>query len=123
MAKTVLSVGNCSMDHGAIARMLAGYFDVEVLRSARLDDTLTALRSTHVDLVLVNRILDADGTEGMEVIREIKASLDQSGVPVMLVSNYPEHQATAIAAGGEPGFGKSELGDPQTREKLARFLD
>ena len=122
MGKTVLSAGNCSMDHAAISRMLSEEFGVEVRRSARLDDTIKALRSGRFDLVLVNRILDADGSEGLEVIREIKSTLDLAAMPVMLVSNYAEHQASAVAAGAEPGFGKAELYEPQTREKLARFL-
>jgi hypothetical protein len=40
----------------------------------------------------------------------------------MLVSNYPEYQQQAIAAGCEPGFGKAELSAPATLDKLARFL-
>jgi hypothetical protein len=40
----------------------------------------------------------------------------------MLVTNYPEHQQEAVAAGAEPGFGKAELGQLATRDKLSRFL-
>ena len=43
-------------------------------------------------------------------------------IPVMLVTNYPEHQQQAIAAGAEPGFGKAELASPATLAKLAKFL-
>jgi len=123
MGKIVLSVGQCSGDHAAIARMLAKHFKVEVRRSALAEDTLRTLRSMRVGLVLVNRILDADGSEGLELIRQIKRSSDLAGIPVMLVSNYPEHQATAISAGAEPGFGKDELYGRQTQEKLGRFLE
>ena len=40
----------------------------------------------------------------------------------MLVSNYPEWQQAAIAAGALPGFGKAELNRAETREKLAAVL-
>jgi hypothetical protein len=40
----------------------------------------------------------------------------------MLVTNYPEHQAQAMAEGAEPGFGKLSLDSQETREKLAQFL-
>ena len=40
----------------------------------------------------------------------------------MLLSNYPEHQDEAVAIGAERGFGKLEYGDPETRERLAKFL-
>ena len=45
-----------------------------------------------------------------------------AAVPVMLVTNYAEHQKLALAAGAEAGFGKQELRDPKTIEKLAQFL-
>ena len=34
------------------------------------------------------------------------------------ISNYPEAQAEAVAAGALPGFGKAELHDPRTAELL-----
>jgi CheY-like chemotaxis protein len=123
MVKTVLNVGHCSGDHAAIVRVLNEHFQVEVRRSALREDTLRILRSARVDLVLVNRVLDVDGTEGLALIREIKSSPDLAGIPVMLVSSYSEHQAAAVSAGAEPGFGKDEIYDRQTREKLGRFLD
>jgi CheY-like chemotaxis protein len=122
MGKTVLTVGHCSGDHAALSRMLKEHFQVEVRRSALKEDTLRLLRSTPVDLVLTNRILDVDGSEGLALIRELKSSPDLAQIPVMLVSAYAEHQAAAVAAGAEPGFGKDELYDPETREKLAPFL-
>ena len=40
----------------------------------------------------------------------------------MLVSNYSEHQQTAVEAGAIEGFGKAQLDAPATQEKLARVL-
>jgi CheY-like chemotaxis protein len=122
MKKTVLDVGNCRFDHASIATLLRANFDVEVIRATNANETVNALRSGGVDLVLVNRHLDADGSEGIDLIRRIKADPELARVPVMLVSNYPEYQEAAVAAGAERGFGKAELDSPETVHRLSRFL-
>ncbi len=81
------------------------------------------LREDHFGLVLVNRKLAVDSSEGVALIERMKADPQLANMPVMLLSNYPEAQRAAVAAGAEPGFGKAELAGPQTFEKLARFLD
>ncbi len=102
--------------------LLRASFDVEVIRATSADETVSALRSGGVDLVLVNRHLDADGSEGIELIRRIKADPELARVPVMLVSNYPKYQEAAVAAGAERGLGKAELDSPETLRRLSRFL-
>jgi CheY-like chemotaxis protein len=122
MKKTVLAVGNCRFDHASIAMLLHSKFDVEVLRASKAGRAITMLRARPLDLVLLNRIFAADGTEGIDVIRRLKADPELGRIPVMLVSNYPEFQEAAVAAGAEPGFGKAELHTPETVRKLSRFL-
>ncbi len=122
MTKRVLDVGQCGPDHAAIRRLVQGAFGAEVVQADHLGDALAALRKQSFDLVLINRKLDIDYSDGMEVLHAIKAEPDFAAVSIMLVTNYPEHQQAAIAAGAEPGFGKAELSLPATREKLARFL-
>ena len=122
MKKTVLDVGNCRVDHASIVRLLRANFDVDVIRAPNAKDTIHALQSGVVDLVLINRHLDADGSEGIDLIRRLKADPQLAHVPVMLVSNYPEYQEAAVAAGAERGFGKAELDDPETVRKLRPFL-
>jgi len=41
----------------------------------------------------------------------------------MLITNYPDQQQVAVAAGAEYGFGKKELQTEQTRSRLAKFLE
>ncbi len=72
--------------------------------------------------MLVNRKLDADHSDGLEIIQRIKADAELAGVNVMLVTNYAEHQERAVAAGAAPGFGKSELMEAATLEQLRPFL-
>ena len=120
--KRVLDVGNCAPDFSAITRFLTSKFDCEVLQADAADDALAALRTQRVDLVTVNRKLDCDYSDGLEVIRQIKADPELKEIPVMLITNYPEHQEAAIAFGAVRGFGKLEYGKPETLERLKPIL-
>jgi CheY-like chemotaxis protein len=83
---------------------------------------LDLLSREKFDLVLVNRKLDRDDSEGLDIVKSIKADPRLAAVPVMLITNYAEHQETAVAAGAEYGFGKKELNNDATRGKLQRIL-
>ena len=119
--KRILSVGNCGFDNGSL-RSVVSNFGAEVAAAEDWLDAAELLRREKFDLVLVNRKLDADGSDGLEIIREIKQSPEFQATPVMLLSNYPEYQAQAIAAGAEPGFGKSQLNSRETSERLRKYL-
>lgn len=120
--KTVLSTGQCGPDHSAIAGFLNSNFDVDILTSDLPADTLELLRSQPVDLVLINRKLDADYSDGMEILKSIKADSRLADLPVMIVSNFADAQDAAVEAGAIRGFGKAELSDPQTRQTVAAVL-
>jgi DNA-binding NarL/FixJ family response regulator len=66
-----------------------------------------------VDLILFNRELDYgfEPDSGVEMIRVLKQS--HPDTRMMLVSNYPDAQSAAAAAGALPGFGKREIGSPR----------
>lgn len=123
MPKRVLDVGQCGPDHATICNYLARNFDCEVVPVDDAAAAMAELRRQSYDLVLVNRKLDIDYTDGIEVIRALKSDARTANVPAMLVTNYPEHQDAAVAAGAVRGFGKLEFGKAETREKLARFLE
>jgi two-component system chemotaxis response regulator CheY len=120
--KQVLSVGNCGFDHRALAQLLKREFSAETVAAHSAAEALAAAREGEYALVLVNRVFDADGYEGLQLIQALKGDDITSSLPVMLITNYADHQATALAAGAEPGFGKSTLHEPATRERLAKFL-
>lgn len=120
--KRVLDVGQCDPDHSSICRLIERNFKAEVVRAHLPDDALAYLHSGSFDLVLVNRKLDRDYSDGLDIIQSMKADPEMAKIPVMLVTNYAEHQALAVAAGAEPGFGKLEYAKPETIEKLSRFL-
>ena len=123
MAKRVLDVGNCVPDHAAIRRLVETNFDAHVAQADDLASALCELEKQPADLVLVNRKLDLDYSDGMAIVRHLKSHAKWSGVPVMLITNYPEYQAEAVAAGADPGFGKQELRTSETLEKLRKILE
>lgn len=122
MPRRVLNVGQCGFDHGSIRRLIQQNFDAEVVAADRGSDALAQLRAQPYDLVLINRKLDLDGSDGVKIIAQLKSDPDLKAVPVMLVSNYADAQEQATAAGAEPGFGKAQLGHPDTLEKLRSWL-
>jgi CheY-like chemotaxis protein len=122
MPKTLLDCGNCGPDFSSIRQMATSNFDAEVLQSHGLEDTLQILRSQQIDLVTVNRKLDRDYSDGLEVVRAIKSDAEVGSVPVMLVTNLEEHQQAAIEAGCVRGFGKLAIDDPATRETIEPYL-
>ena len=122
MNKRVLDVGQCPPDHAAIRQLLEMRYAAEVTQVATPAEALEALRDAKYDLVLVNRKLDFDYSDGVLVIRAIKSEPAIANVPVMLVTNYPEHQQLAVESGGEYGFGKLELDAQSTLDRLDPFL-
>lgn len=123
MPKRVLDVGQCGPDHAAIRAYLTRNFECEVVQ---VDDGPTAsaeLKRGNFDLVLVNRKLDCDYSDGVDVIQSLKADPATANVPAMLITNYPEHQQAALAVGAVLGFGKLEFQKPETRARLADILE
>src|SRR6478609_3714435 len=122
MAKKVLDVGNCVPDHAAIRRMLETTFRADVVQVDDSAGAFAALKKEPFDLVLVNRKLDMDYSDGLPIIQQIKADPQLSTVPCMLITNYPDQQEIAVQAGAVPGFGKEELYTDETKSKLTKIL-
>jgi CheY-like chemotaxis protein len=122
MPNRVLDVGQCSPDHATIRSYLTRNFKCEVVQTHGPDDTIEQLKNGDFDLVLVNRKLDRDYSDGIDVIRRIKSEPDVAEVPCMLITNYPEQQDAAVEAGAVRGFGKLEYNKPETLQKLKGVL-
>src|SRR5262245_46348407 len=118
----VLDIGNCVPDHAAIRGMFEKSFHAEVLQADGLDDALVILRQQPVDLVVVNRKLDRDYSDGLDIIKQVKSDAKLSTIPCMLITNYPDQQQVAVAAGAEYGFGKKELYADTTQSRLKKLL-
>ena len=122
MPKKVALVGHCGPD-SSFLRIAVSRAQREVQVLAIDDDRdLKRLLDEGVDLLLLNRQLDFgfDEQEGVALIRRIRAAYPH--VKTMLVSNYPDAQAAAMAAGGVPGFGKREIGTRRVAEVIREAL-
>lgn len=87
-----------------------------------VDEAMKKLAERDYALVLVNRLVFADGSEGSRLITRMKSDAAIAKMPVMLVSNYADAQQAAVAAGAVPGFGKAAVYDDGTLDRLAKFL-
>ncbi|MEM6757454.1 MAG: hypothetical protein AAF586_09825 [Planctomycetota bacterium] len=113
----VYLVGHCSADAGMLTafvrRELAG------VAVGRVNDAVALRDATKPGiLLLVNRVLDGrfDTHHGVGLIEH---ALAQPDPPVaLLISNYADAQADAVAAGALPGFGKGELRGPEAARRL-----
>jgi len=109
MPSRILSVGQCEGDDYRVERVLRAQLDpldlaIESVPTAQ--EGFHLLREKPYDLVLVNRILDGDGVSGVDFITHARAT---TSVPFMLISDYDEAQAEAVAHGAKLGFGKSGM--------------
>ncbi len=120
--KRILDVGNCVPDHAAITQFFTKHIECVVERAHHVDDAMEKLKAQPFHLVVVNRKLDVDYSDGIEVIRKIKSTTETAEVPVMLITNYEEHQDAAIEAGAVRGFGKLEYDHPETLERVQAAL-
>ena len=121
--KTVLSIGQCRPDQAAISHYLTSHFGATVLTAELPADAWQLLKSRTVDLILINRKLDADYSDGKEILQQILADKTTATLPVMLVSNFVEWQDKAVALGATYGFGKAELNRPETKQRLQAVLE
>ncbi len=118
MSKKVALVGHCGPDSSYLRMAVAGAEkDVKVL-AADDDESLKRILDEGVDLLLFNRILDFgfDEQEGVKLIRRLRPLYPH--VKIMLVSNYEDAQAAAVAAGALHGFGKREAGSARVKGLL-----
>ena len=122
MSKKVALVGHCGPD-SSFLRMAVSSADRSVQVLAADDSSeLNKVLADGVDLLLLNREMPYgfEDHEGVGLIRKLRSQ--HPGVKMMLVSNYPEAQAAAVAAGAVPGFGKREIGTKRVAEVIREAL-
>jgi hypothetical protein len=113
----VVLVGHCGFDQASIGRAVAGALPGVAVESVYDSEGLDEHAGPDA-LLLVNRVLDGRfGTgSGVDLIAELHGR--EVRPLMMLISNYPDAQAQAVEAGALRGFGKNELGQPQTAKLL-----
>ena len=122
MLKRVAMVGQCGPDASYLRLAVSRAVKDSQIVAADEQEELEQVLKDGVDLLLINRQLDwgfpvSDGIALIQLIREKHPHLK-----LMLISNYPEAQQTAVDAGALPGFGKREIGSPRVTELLQSAL-
>lgn len=118
----VLDVGNCNADSAAIRAMLERHFAVGLDRVMYIGDAIEKMRNNRYDLVLVNRLIFEDDSQGLELVRRAKSDAAVQSAPIMMLSNHADAQATAVAEGAVAGFGKANIDHLSTVELLGQYL-
>ncbi|MEE8458422.1 MAG: hypothetical protein V3S08_01035 [Phycisphaerales bacterium] len=114
---TFVLVGHCWADRIGLRSAVK-----RAVRGARIEraQDLPALRSHLGDgaVLLINRVLGGgfDTGSGVELIQLLAETGDAGSA--ILISNHADAQDQAVAAGAQPGFGKSQLRDQSTEAML-----
>lgn len=119
-----MNVGHCVPDHLAIQKLLNS-MGIEVEKMDTAKDTIESLKKNRnkYSLVLINRKLDLDYSDGIELLKKIKSDPEIQHHKVMVISNYKEVQSKAVELGALYGFGKSELDKQETKERILKALE
>lgn len=118
----VLLIGHCSADSAALKRVVRQADPSAEVQVIHDEQSLDAALRSGADLMLVNRLLDYGFAEGTGVAMLKRVLPRYPAARGMLVSNLPDAQESAVAAGALPGFGKSDLGSPHVVELLRAAL-
>jgi ActR/RegA family two-component response regulator len=116
----ILDVGQCGFDGPRLRRMLRERLEADVDCADTLDEALEQAAKYAYDLVLVNRVFNADRSSGLAAIAALHQAYPE--LKLMLVSDRPDAQMEAVALGACMGFGKSALGDEATVNLLCGCL-
>ena len=112
----VLSIGQCSYDDSRIGHVVRKALGATLDRADDPEEARRMMSAKKYDLVLVNRVFDAGTGMGVDFIAETTRS--GNAPPIMLVSDYADAQAAAVANGAVMGFGKASIADPRVTELL-----
>jgi len=112
---TIAMVGHCVADEMMLKQFVKKHAPDAKYERVMDEDALEKVLNQHA-LLLVNRKLDGDfqNESGFGVIERA----NDSRAKAMLISNLPDAQQASIESGGLPGFGKSQLGEPSSLERL-----
>jgi two-component system chemotaxis response regulator CheY len=123
MSKKIALVGHCGPDSSYLRMTVMKAAKGAQILMADDDSELHAALEQGVDLILFNRELGYGFKDkmGVDAIKRLRA--EDPNLKMMLVSNYVEAQAAAVASGAVPGFGKREIGSPRVIEVIQSALE
>ena len=122
MPKHVVLVGHCSPDSSYLTLAIRSVCPDAQVQRVNDDAALRGALEAGCELLLINRMLDGDFAECSGVATIAACHQFKPQIPAMLVSNFADAQAQALAAGAMPGFGKHDLGHSKARDALVAVL-
>jgi DNA-binding NarL/FixJ family response regulator len=118
---TIVLVGHCGVDGPRLQSALCSRVQgCDVLRINDLGELESACEQG-ADLLLVNREpIGFEGAQGVELIRQLSERYPDT--KLMLVSDFPDVQEEAVAAGARLGFGKRDIDSPKMEQTVRQAL-
>jgi len=118
-SRSFILVGHCRPDVFMLKTVVSRAVPEAEIHAVNDETSLNGHLSAG-SVLLVNRVLDGGFNldNGIELIKQVSAG--ENGPVSILVSNFDEAQAEAVAAGARRGFGKSDLYHAETSEILRR---
>src|SRR5215212_2004172 len=120
--KVVVLVGHCGPDSSYLRMAVRNAVRDADITMADDDRDLQRAIQQGASLLLLNRELEYGFSDrrGVDLLKRLRP--EYPNLKMMLVSNYADAQAEALAAGAVPGFGKREIGSPRVAEVLRNAL-
>ncbi len=121
MSQRIVLVGHCGVDGPRIKTQVESIIGGAQVSMAN-DPAELERAAEGADLLMFNRELGVgfNDTEGVEAMKELRKK--HPDVKMMLISDYPDAQAQAQAAGAVKGFGKADLGSPKVETAVKNAL-
>lgn len=115
---SVVLVGHCGPDSWMLKSVVGRALPGANIAFAS-DHAATIQAAASANLLLINRVLDGEFEDlsGIALIDTLR-DLPTRRAALMLVSNLPDAQTQAEAAGAAPGFGKSNAGSPLAADRI-----
>ena len=123
MGKTVVLAGHCGPDSSYLKLTIKkAITDANIVFVDDSRELTAELEKSDPDLILFNRELGYGFNPGTGVGMIETLHRTNPNLKMILVSNFPEAQAEAEAAGALPGFGKRELGTSRVQQVIREAL-
>ncbi len=116
----VILVGHCIPDSMFLTRFVRKHAKGATVERVNKDAALTEVLGQPM-VLLINRVLDGRFAD-LSGQRVLEQTLNTPSVP-LLISNHADAQQAASEAGALRGFGKAELGNPESAQRLLAAME
>lgn len=116
----ILDVCPCSLDHADMRKLIEKVCPASIEQVRTGAQAMKCIAALGYHLVLINRTLDGP-MDGLTLLAALRREANPP--PAMLISNYADAQASALELGALPGFGRAQIHDSISVQRIARALN